>query len=44
MHSRNRPLVYLALAALYVAAAKFGFTMALTAEHLREVSREERSH
>src|SRR5215470_3082436 len=32
MHNRSRPLVYLTLAALYVAAAKFGFTMALTAE------------
>ena len=34
MHNRSRPLVYLTLAALYVAAAKFGFTMALTAEQV----------
>src|SRR5499426_2295007 len=34
MHNRTRPLVYLTLAAIYVAAAKFGFTMAFTAEQV----------
>ncbi len=34
MHNRSRAFIYLTLAALYVAAAKFGFTMALTAEQV----------
>jgi diguanylate cyclase (GGDEF)-like protein/PAS domain S-box-containing protein len=34
MHNRSRLLVCLALAAIYVAAAKFGFTMAFTAEQV----------
>jgi diguanylate cyclase (GGDEF)-like protein/PAS domain S-box-containing protein len=34
MHSRTRPLVLLTLAAIYFAAAKFGFTMAYTADQV----------
>jgi diguanylate cyclase (GGDEF)-like protein/PAS domain S-box-containing protein len=34
MHNRSRPLVLLTLAAIYVLAAKFGFTMAYTADQV----------
>jgi diguanylate cyclase (GGDEF)-like protein/PAS domain S-box-containing protein len=34
MHNRSRPLVLLTLAAIYVAAARFGFTMAYTADQV----------
>lgn len=34
MHNRIRPLVLFTLAAIYVAAAKFGFTMAYTADQV----------
>jgi diguanylate cyclase (GGDEF)-like protein/PAS domain S-box-containing protein len=34
MNIRSRPLVLLTLAAIYVAAARFGFTMAFTAEQV----------
>jgi diguanylate cyclase (GGDEF)-like protein/PAS domain S-box-containing protein len=34
MHNRSRPLVLLTLAAIYFAAAKFGFTMAYTADQV----------
>jgi diguanylate cyclase (GGDEF)-like protein/PAS domain S-box-containing protein len=34
MHNRSRPLVLLTLAGIYFAAAKFGFTMAYTADQV----------